>query len=59
VDQVLGISVATAKIRIHRGRARLRTALEEGCEFEVDDRGVTVCDPAPAGRPARQPDLRG
>ena len=29
IAEILGVSVATAKIRIHRGRARLRTALEE------------------------------
>jgi RNA polymerase sigma-70 factor, ECF subfamily len=46
IADLIDISVPTAKIRIHRGRARLRTALEEGCEFEIDDRGVTVCDPA-------------
>jgi RNA polymerase sigma-70 factor (ECF subfamily) len=45
IAEILGVSVATAKIRIHRGRARLRAALGEGCEFEPDDRGVTVCDP--------------
>jgi RNA polymerase sigma-70 factor, ECF subfamily len=48
---ILGVSVATAKIRIHRGRARLRTALQDGCEFEPDDRGVTVCTPAPPAPP--------
>ena len=42
---MLGLTVATTKIRIHRGRLRLRQALEEGCTFEPDDRGVTVCDP--------------
>ncbi len=51
IAEILGVSVATAKIRIHRGRARLRAALQEACEFEPDDRGVTVCDPAsPAQR---------
>jgi len=45
IAEILGVSVATSKIRIHRGRARLRAALGEGCEFEPDDRGVTVCDP--------------
>ena len=45
IAEILDVSVATAKIRIHRGRARLRAALEEGCEFAPDDRGVTVCDP--------------
>jgi RNA polymerase sigma-70 factor (ECF subfamily) len=45
IAQMLGITVATTKIRIHRGRLRLREALEGGCTFEPDDRGVTVCDP--------------
>ena len=51
IAEILGVSVATAKIRIHRGRARLRAALQEGCEFEPDDRGVTVCDPASPAQP--------
>lgn len=51
IAEVLGVSVATAKIRIHRGRVRLRTALGEGCEFENDDRGVTVCDPVSSPPP--------
>lgn len=52
IAEILGMSVATAKIRIHRGRARLRTALEKGCEFEPDDRGVTVCNPVSSTQPA-------
>ena len=51
IAQILGVPVATAKIRIHRGRARLRTALQEGCEFEPDDRGVTVCNPVSPPQP--------
>jgi RNA polymerase sigma-70 factor (ECF subfamily) len=51
IAEILGVSVATAKIRIHRGRARLRTALQQGCEFEPDDRGVTVCNPASPAQP--------
>ena len=45
IAEMLGLTLATTKIRIHRGRLRLREALEVGCEFEPDDRGVTVCDP--------------
>jgi RNA polymerase sigma-70 factor (ECF subfamily) len=52
IAEILGVSVATTKIRIHRGRLRLRAALEEGCEFEPDDRGVTVCNPVPSVQPA-------
>jgi RNA polymerase sigma-70 factor (ECF subfamily) len=54
IPEILGVSVATAKIRIHRGRARLRTALERGCEFEPDDRGVTVCNPVSSPQPAHR-----
>jgi RNA polymerase sigma-70 factor, ECF subfamily len=50
IAQSLGLSLAAAKMRIHRGRARLRAALEAGCEFETDDRGVLVCDPVPCRR---------
>lgn len=46
IAEILGCSVATAKIRIHRARAKLGAALEHACEFEQDDRGVTVCAPA-------------
>ncbi len=52
IAEILGVSVATTKIRIHRGRLRVRTALEEGCEFEPDDRGVTVCKPVSSTQPA-------
>lgn len=43
--ELVGCSVATAKIRVHRARTRLREALDAGCSFEIDDRGVLVCDP--------------
>ena len=41
----LGITVETAKIRLHRARAALRAALEAGCAFSCDERGVLVCEP--------------
>lgn len=45
IAEMLGLTLATTKIRVHRARVRLRQALDVGCEFEPDDRGVTVCDP--------------
>jgi RNA polymerase sigma-70 factor (ECF subfamily) len=39
-----GCSVATAKIRIHRARARLREALQAECDFYRDDEDVFRCD---------------
>ena len=45
--ELLGCSLATAKIRVHRARARLRETLAAACSFEIDERGVLVCDPQP------------
>jgi len=51
--ELLGVTVDTAKIRLHRARAKLRAALAAGCSLERDDRGVLVCrprsDPGPRG----------
>jgi RNA polymerase sigma-70 factor, ECF subfamily len=41
----LAITVENAKIRLHRARAALRAALEAGCSFSCDERGVLVCEP--------------
>jgi RNA polymerase sigma-70 factor (ECF subfamily) len=45
IATIAGSTLATAKIRVHRARQRLRTALDEACTFETDDRGVLVCNP--------------
>jgi len=42
--EVCGCSVATAKIRIHRGRNRLREALSKECHFYYDREQVLRCD---------------
>jgi RNA polymerase sigma-70 factor, ECF subfamily len=44
VAEVLSCSVATAKIRIHRGRVRLREALQGQCRFYRDAENVLRCD---------------
>lgn len=46
ISELLACSLATAKIRVHRARARLRETLATACTFEIDERGVLVCDPA-------------
>ncbi len=43
----LGITVENAKIRLHRARAALRSALQSGCTFSRDEHGVLVCEPKP------------
>src|SRR5512132_2529138 len=45
VARLLGCSLATAKIRVHRARQRLRQALDAACSFAIDERGVLVCQP--------------
>jgi RNA polymerase sigma-70 factor (ECF subfamily) len=45
ISRLLGCTLATTKIRVHRARNRLRETLASACAFEVDERGVLVCDP--------------
>ncbi len=47
ISEILDIPLATAKIRLHRARLRFKTALEAGCKFSYDSRGVLVCEPKP------------
>ena len=47
IAELLDCSLATAKIRVHRARTRLRETLSTACTFEIDQRGVLVCDPEP------------
>lgn len=44
VAEVCGCSLATAKIRIHRARDRLRKALQQECDFYRDGDDVFRCD---------------
>jgi RNA polymerase sigma-70 factor (ECF subfamily) len=52
VAAALGCTVATAKIRVHRARQKLRALLEQHCTFDRDARNVFVCEPrSPATEP--------
>jgi RNA polymerase sigma-70 factor, ECF subfamily len=56
VAALVGCSLPTAKIRVHRAHERLRDTLQGVCEFHIDDRGVLVCGrkpPEPEGQPTR------
>lgn len=44
VGSICDCSVATAKIRIHRARARLKQKLKQKCDFQRDGDGVFRCD---------------
>ena len=43
-EEIVGCSLATAKIRIHRARARLKQALLGDCSFSRDRDQVLHCD---------------
>ena len=42
--EICGCSLATAKIRVHRARLRLKEALKNECEFYRDNENVFRCD---------------
>jgi RNA polymerase sigma-70 factor (ECF subfamily) len=48
IAAILGLTVGTVKIRLHRGREQLRKDLQEGCSFDRDKGGELGCDPKPA-----------
>ena len=45
IAEVLGLTLDIVKIRLHRGRARLKEKLRTGCRFERDEEDILVCDP--------------
>jgi len=45
IAEALGLTMETVKIRLHRGRAKLKEKLEAGCNFERDEEDILVCDP--------------
>jgi len=44
IAEILGVSLNTAKIRLHRSRARLKKDLEAHCNFYRDERNEFACD---------------
>ncbi len=44
IAEILGVSLGTVKIRLHRARERLKRDFEEGCNFYHDDRSELGCD---------------
>jgi RNA polymerase sigma-70 factor (ECF subfamily) len=44
IAEVCEITVATAKVRVHRARARLREALDRQCDFYQSEAGDVRCD---------------
>jgi RNA polymerase sigma-70 factor (ECF subfamily) len=46
IAQLLGESLSNVKIRLHRARLKLRSALQAGCDFSYDESNVLTCDPS-------------
>lgn len=44
IADILGITIDTVKIRIHRGRTQLRKKMEKGCIITPDPQGGLFCD---------------
>jgi RNA polymerase sigma-70 factor (ECF subfamily) len=42
---ILGITLANTKVRLHRARRQLKSILQENCRFNRDERDVLVCIP--------------
>ena len=51
IADMLGVSLDTAKVRLHRSRKQLRNILRDVCRFYIDERGVLVCEPKPENTP--------
>ncbi len=44
IAEILGITLENAKIRLHRARARLKKALQDGCDFYYNEENALACD---------------
>ncbi len=49
IADILGITAANVKVRLHRAREKLKPILEKKCAFERDERNVLVCTPIDRG----------
>jgi RNA polymerase sigma-70 factor, ECF subfamily len=45
IADLLGVTVATVKIRLHRARRGLQQVMERGCAVSTDKRGTPTCHP--------------
>jgi RNA polymerase sigma-70 factor (ECF subfamily) len=51
IADILQVSLATVKIRLHRARFKLKKILDAECEFYKDERNILVCDRKPVSEP--------
>ena len=48
IAEILGVSLEVVKVRLHRGKARLKKELSNYCRFSRDERNEFTCDPKTA-----------
>jgi len=48
IAEILNISLDNVKMRLHRSRAKLREALNDGCNFYHNEENVLACDRKPS-----------
>jgi RNA polymerase sigma-70 factor (ECF subfamily) len=48
IAEIMGITIETVKVRLHRARKKLKAILERACNFETDERNVLICEPKSA-----------
>lgn len=56
IAEILGLSVDTVKIRLHRARAKIKKELETHCDFYRDERNELACDLKSAFREFKKTD---
>ena len=49
IAEILGVTLRTAKMRLHRARTKLRGELKAACVFYRDERNELACDRKPPG----------
>lgn len=49
IGEILGLNLTTVKMRLHRGKERLRATINRNCDISLDGRNEVVCDPKKSG----------
>lgn len=44
IAEILGISLENVKVRLHRAKAKLKTLLNDGCDFYLNEQNTLACD---------------
>ena len=56
IAEILGVSLDVVKVRLHRGKARLKKELLHACQFSRDERNELTCDPKEAALDKAKPE---